>query len=47
MMRRNPFHDAGPYTHPIVGWTITTVLAIVVGLFLAVLYVAVPSIIRF
>lgn len=46
MMRRNPFHEPGPYTHPIVGWTIATVLGIVTGLFLLVLYHTVPSIIR-
>ena len=46
MMRRNPFSEPGLYTHPIVGWTIGITLAIVAGLFGAVLYVAVPSIIR-
>lgn len=46
MMRRHPFSEPGPYTHPIVGWTIATVLGIVAGLFFAVLYAAVPGIIR-
>lgn len=46
MMRQHPFSEPGPYTHPIVGWTITITLAIVAGLFLAVLWVAVPGIIR-
>ncbi len=46
MMRRHPYSTPGPYTHPIVGWTLTIVLGAVIGLFGAVLWVSVPSIIR-
>lgn len=46
MMRRHLFSEPGLYTHPIVGWTLGAMLAIVTGLFLAVLSIAVPGIIR-
>ncbi len=46
MMRRHLFSTPGPYTHSIVGWTLGIVLCAVIGLFGAVLWVAVPSIIR-
>lgn len=47
MMPRHPFSEPGPYTHPIVNWTLGIVLCGVVGLFGTILWVSVPSIIRF